>query len=740
MEEKSAVEYEVSDLRSTEKQNQDYRSLMNHVTKSSLTSGDQGASSDTWREEIRAILDSLTLKSLFFSEDWVYIIVDLVANKISAQNLQVMRRRVEQNTEIYSPMASHPLNGVFENPNPWQDYNSWMYNYVVELTLMGNGMNWWADASQQITTMPTELVNINLDNKCRVEGYQLMTQGDESGFCSGIEFKPDEVVHTRRPNPSSLLWGLSPFVPGRKAVLFNRYTTDYLNQFYLRQATPGLALIMQKQVNEDVALRQLQTFESAYTGRRNARRTLVVPKGVDVKTLTHTLADQKIVDMVDKNRETIVNLLKVPKHELGIQKVGSLGSEEARLALRNFWEATLLPTMGLIEGSLTKFFRSRGLLKDDLEIKFNVSNVEALQEDKLIKAKLAKEYLESGWTVNEVRQTVYAMAATKDDDADRPFNLVRLAKNTQGLLPGAEPEEATEEGVEEEAPPEEEQAIELSLHDKKIISWRDSVQKQLDLELTRDLGKMVAETLDVYSELAVVTAGIAAESFDQLKNWETKSDKSDKERFSDKVKKAIKNIRSRWVRNNRDRLQESVEFGYETEVEAVFDPVNQDALRAIGETNVDGRRSILESRLIRAFDQLSESTTKEVFEEIENGVELGENLGDITNRILDFYGPSKMRFRAERVSRTEVLTAVSVGQWEATQDAKQVFGEGVQKRWLTAGDGRVRDSHAGLDNKTVPIDEDFENGLRYPRDATSRDAGEVINCRCTLVIIPPEGE
>lgn len=737
MEDLTNVEYEVGDVRTPGKQVQAYRSLANFVAKSSLTSQDIDTENETWRQEIRAILDGITLKSLFFSEDWVYIICDLTANKISTQPLGVMRRAVEQDTEVFSPVASHELNGVFQSPNPWQSYAEWMYNYVIELILMGNGVQWWADANRHLTTMPTELIDLQLDDKCRVQSYRLMSNGDESGHCTALEFKPEEVIHTRRPNPSSLLWGLSPFVPGRKAVLFNRYSTDYLNQFYVRQATPGLALVMQKQVNEDVALRQLQTFESAYTGRRNARRTLVVPKGVDVKTLTHTLADQKIVDMIDKNRETIINLLKVPKHELGIQKVGSLGSEEARLALRNFWEATLLPTMGLIEGSLTKFFRAKGLLAEDLVVKFDVANVEALQEDKLTKAKLAKELLESGWTVNEVRAKVYAMGASDDPDAALPYNLVRLAKNTQGLVPVAETEEPDRQ---DEVEVTQEQ---LSLHDKKIISWRDTVLKQLEQEVVRDLPKMVAETLDVYAELADATILEVIAQFDKLKgvgNYSTKMTSDEKERLKIQIRIRLGDSKQRWVKNNTDRLQETVELGYDLQVEGIFDPRNEEALREIGEQGVAQRRSILERRMIRSFDQLTDSATEEVMKEIETGIDLGEDLGEITNRILNFYGPNKARFRAERVARTEVLTAVSVGQWEATKDAKQLFGPGVKKRWLTAGDGRVRDSHRPMHNETVGIDEKFSNDLDYPRDATSRDAGEIINCRCTMVIIPPEGD
>jgi hypothetical protein len=225
----------------------------------------------------------------------------------------------------------------------------------------------------------------------------------------------------RRPNPSSLLWGLSPFIPGRKSVLFNRYSQEYLNSFYQKGAIPGFALTMDKEANEKNAIRLLKSFETAYTGRRNMRRTLLLPKGVGLQETAHTLANQELAIYIDKNRETIINILRVPKHKLSLQEAGSLGSQEAKIAMKNFWYSALIPTMGIIAGEQTRFFRQRGLLAPDLALEFDLSKVEALQEDQSDKADLAKKYLDSGWSLNEVRTKVWELPASTESGADVPF-------------------------------------------------------------------------------------------------------------------------------------------------------------------------------------------------------------------------------------------------------------------------------------------------------------------------------
>ena len=72
----------------------------------------------------------------------------------------------------------------------------------------------------------------------------------------------------------------------------------------------------------------------------------------------------------------------------------------------------------------------------------------------------------------------------------------------------------------------------------------------------------------------------------------------------------------------------------------------------------------------------------------------------------------------------------------------------MTKMWLTAGDVRVRafsrddqNDHELLDGVTVPVEEDFDmpagGKMGHPRDPKGA-AGEVINCRCTVVLIPPD--
>lgn len=82
--------------------------------------------------------------------------------------------------------------------------------------------------------------------------------------------------------------------------------------------------------------------------------------------------------------------------------------------------------------------------------------------------------------------------------------------------------------------------------------------------------------------------------------------------------------------------------------------------------------------------------------------------------------------RAETVARTETASVYGA----ASQAA--VEADYPYKRWLSAEDDDVRDSHRELDGTVIPVGDVFDNGCAYPGDPEGAPE-EVINCRCVLV-------
>ena len=652
-----------------------------------------------WDSEIKAVSDNHLLKSLFLSEDWVFIVCDLLASEGSSAELQIVNVEVKDGKEIVTPAEDHPLQSLITHPNEWQDYNSWLYNILVEFSLMGNSIIWFNKSKGQVYVIPAEKVTMEFNKKGELEKYVLNESTEYEALNAVAEYPAEEVIHVRRPNPSSLLWGLSPFVPGRKSVLFNRYSQDYLNAFYQKGATPGMAIQMTKEANENSALRLLRSFEMAYTGRRNQRRTLILPKGTEAKTLMHSISDQQLPVMIERNMEKIINLLGVPKHSLSLAQTGSLGSEEHKQALKYLWTSRLIPILKKIAGSFNLFFAAQ--LGEGFRFEFNFENINVLQEDQLRKTQLAKEMKEI-FTINEIRERVFD--APPLDGGDK--------------LPG---EQMPQVPFQFSLPNTEEKAFNKRDYlFKKHKAWIEESIEKADREIIKREDEINKATLDLYSNMIELVIEVLAEQ-------------KGKKGLSEDIREILERetvevYREPWIRTHENELSKTVEAGYDQQVKLVFNKPHQDAVNALRQRDEEKRREILQQRGLNSFAQISESMTERIMKEVDKGVEDQVSITNIIGNILDTVGnPEFLEHRAERIARTEVLTAFSIGNKGAMDNTAEVI-PGLVKVWITAGDDRVRDSHIDLQGDTVKHDEEFDNGLQYPRDVDSSDPSEVINC------------
>lgn len=107
-------------------------------------------------------------------------------------------------------------------------------------------------------------------------------------------------------------------------------------------------------------------------------------------------------------------------------------------------------------------------------------------------------------------------------------------------------------------------------------------------------------------------------------------------------------------------------------------------------------------------------------------------------RALVAYERRLLQLRGETIGRVEAMSAIQAARYEAYRQAierGQVAANAVTKVWRSAGDLRVRHTHARLNGDSVRFREDFVSPsgarMRFPMD-TALGAGpeEIVNCRC----------
>ena len=107
---------------------------------------------------------------------------------------------------------------------------------------------------------------------------------------------------------------------------------------------------------------------------------------------------------------------------------------------------------------------------------------------------------------------------------------------------------------------------------------------------------------------------------------------------------------------------------------------------------------------------------------------------DTTMRALRRGGLS--RYRAYRIARTEIIAAMN----QTSHASMERIVPGLNKKWLSSRDARVRKTHLKADGQIVPQQGFFVVGsfrLRWPGDRGLGAAPEeTIQCRCTLGAAP----
>jgi HK97 family phage portal protein len=734
----------------------------NDLTRDEMDSG-------LWDSEVKAFMEAHTLKGLFFNEDWPFITLDLVSDYVSRSPMVVVKTKTEANgKESEEIIKSHPVLTILEQPNEFQEYSQFIYLYCVELDLMGNTIVFYASAKKELRIIPAETVVLDFNIKGEFSGYIVETdvanpfqpQADSQMF-----FPKEKIWHQRRPNPKSLLWGLSPFVANRKSILFNRYTQDWLNSFYLKGATGTVVLTMEKAVDEKSALRFLRSFEMAYTGRRNQRRPMVLPKGVSVSPLSMPIAEQGLPELVKMNRENILNILRVPKHAVSLAESGSLGSEEHKQALKFFYESAIIPKQIKIQAHLTRKFRGVGLLEEDESLAFDNSDVEILREDMVKKADLAVK-LNGIYTTNEIRELFDKEPKEGGDTLQQKPEFSPQQFSFLEYPRGQESKTANQEAgvlqIEDKALDDDDllpqrkdyrESVVKALINKHSEHMKFRAKQNLEIIETVDekVKKFWEETFKEWSELAVKIAAKElrkSPARQKAKDDEVPLKVPSKRRLRKLLDNALDESSEKHLDFFIDSFNEVVSESYDVQTSIVTEGENKESIEALKAKNEKGRRVLLEARGLSTFARIRKTQTDAIMDVVEKGVADKIPLRDIGTKISDRFS-NITQGKAETIARTEALTAVSIGKQAALKDAVKILGkENIVKVWINLGDLRVRGNPAGpyadaqfdhweLQGETKEVDEPFSNGLDYPRDVNG-EAGNVINCRCDFLMVPRE--
>lgn len=135
------------------------------------------------------------------------------------------------------------------------------------------------------------------------------------------------------------------------------------------------------------------------------------------------------------------------------------------------------------------------------------------------------------------------------------------------------------------------------------------------------------------------------------------------------------------------------------------------------------------------WQALPEQTRDDIERVLREAIEGGQRIRTIVREIMDL-GGEYTRTRAQRIAMTEVANMLNRGHASAIENLAEESGLPLTKVWLSVLMPTTRVSHAALEGEEVPAIGGLFNldGFMIPYPAhPSLDAGNRVNCRCTLL-------
>jgi HK97 family phage portal protein len=267
---------------------------------------------------------------------------------------RVMRKAIAG--EFEEVATDHPVLEVLRKANSVDDGFGLATTRILFLELTGNAylhpvMDEALGIPAELWTMPSHRVKILPSRDGLIGGYRygMDTQSE-------VDFEVDEVIHFKRPNPKSLLYGLGKVEAAWSVIQQSEAMHDMDYSFYENMARPDYAIIVKGGAGRE----QLDRFETkvreALQGTRKSGKFLAISGDIEMQPLSFPPKDlagrEDVVEEIAAVFGVPVSMLKANDPNLAASKSGYAQWRESTIAPicrldEETLNAKLLPLFGL---------------------------------------------------------------------------------------------------------------------------------------------------------------------------------------------------------------------------------------------------------------------------------------------------------------------------------------------------------------------------------------------------------
>lgn len=645
----------------------------------------------------------------------VYVCTTRIADLLSPLPLKLYRKNVRgEQTEITHGAAYEILQRV----NPF-----WTRGRLLNMTYLALGLwgkaFWFMERGENGKGTPQEIwwarpdrVHVVPDPVNYIKGFLYRPLNSTQD----IYFDKSETIWFRFANPLDEFEGLSPIAAARLAA-------DYANagmQANVNLFKNGLNLggMLTPRAGQSFTPDQAKDLEIAldrrFRGADKFHRWGVFRYEAEMKELGVTARDAEFMKGLQFSKEEIANAYKVPLDLIGGQRT----YENFNAAMRAMYTFAVLPNAAFIAEEITEQFLPMFGNEADAA-QFDASGVEVLQEAVSEAWTREKEQIASGaLTVNEWRKRKGMTPVPWGDVwwASSALTPIESAELPEPVAPPAPDVSA------DNAPPANTDKTPRQMRAASVVFGSPEHIALMERAVARatphekQLGAVVADVMRREQDAVLAKLNGRAGG----KEADTAENPFDRAKWDKELRRAVRPILRAIVQ------QAAADALTDYAIGIAFD---------IAEPRVV---QFLEARAQRFAQRVNETTWNALRDALKAGIENGESIAQLMERVTATMTLRKNQ-SAEAIARTEVIGASNGGTLEAWRQSDVVTG----KEWLSALDDRTRTpaqgdefDHVGAHGERVGLDEMFVRtgeAIEFPGGDGS--AGNVINCRCTMLAI-----
>ena len=281
--------------------------------------------------------------------------------KVSTQKTAYMQGRLENKPSTYVQRKAmqgdvvevfeHPILELLDSPSPEMDGYTLTIQRILNLQLTGNA--YLHPIVSESLGVPVELWNMQSDLVTVIPDGELdLVDSYEYGRQPKVaQFRRDEVLHEKQPNPSDPFYGRGWVSACIAAADLLESMDDYEQTVLDNQARPDWAVMVNEHLTDSQYQRLMQQIERQLGGNSNRSRPFIFEGGTDGKPMSFSPQDLAFASGEARKIEVIAAISGVPVSKL---KANDPNLANAREGNMGWLRDTIVPYLKLDEQFLNR--------------------------------------------------------------------------------------------------------------------------------------------------------------------------------------------------------------------------------------------------------------------------------------------------------------------------------------------------------------------------------------------------